>query len=222
MSSNREDSGENPVGIHHPGLTRRGQDRRRALIEATLRIIVREGPAAVTHRSVAAEAGATHGSVAYYFGGRDELLHQALECVADQNVRWLQQGELSDTDPTRDIDNVAARLAAMVDQQLIRDRAMGYSVLELHLAAGRDTKLRPLIRAWGKAYVASATPVLEAIGSTDYVRDTRMLAALINGMVLEQLASPRPRFRPDVLEPALRQALTAIASAATAGQLRAP
>lgn len=219
MSSNIGDSGEDPVGTQQPGLTRRGQDRRRALIEATLRIIVREGPAAVTHRSVATEAGATHGSVAYYFGGRDELLHQALECVADQNVTWLQQGELSDTDDAGDINSVAARLAAMVDQQMIRDRAMGFSVLELHLAAGRDPKLRPLIRAWGKAYVASATPVLEVIGSTDYVRDTRVLAALINGMVLEQLASPRPRFRHDVLEPALRQALTAIASRAAAGQL---
>ena len=222
MSSNIGDSDEGPVGTQQPGLTRRGQDRRRALIEATLRIIVREGPAAVTHRSVATEAGATHGSVAYYFGGRDELLHQALECVADQNVTWLQQGELSDTDDAGDIDSIAARLAAMVDQQMIRDRAMGFSVLELHLAAGRDPKLRPLIRAWGKAYVASATPILEVIGSTDYVRDTRMLAALINGMVLEQLASARPRFRQDVLEPALRQALTAIASRAAAGQLRAP
>ena len=222
MSSNIGDSDEGPVDTQQPGLTRRGQDRRRALIEATLRIIVREGPAAVTHRSVATEAGATHGSVAYYFGGRDELLHQALECVADQNVTWLQQGELSDTDDAGDIDSIAARLAAMVDQQMIRDRAMGFSVLELHLAAGRDPKLRPLIRAWGKAYVASATPVLEVIGSTDYVRDTRMLAALINGMVLEQLASARPRFRQDVLEPALRQALTAIASRAAAGQLRAP
>lgn len=214
--SSTVDSESNAVGARPSGLTQRGRDRRRALIDATLRIIVREGPAAVTHRSVATEAGATHGSVAYYFGGRDELLHQALEHVADQNVTWLQQGELSDTDG---VDDVAARLAAMVDQQMVRDRAMGYSVLELHLAAGRDPKLRPLIRAWGKAYVASATPVLEVIGSTDYVRDTRTLAALINGMVLEQLASPRPGFREDVLEPALRQALTAIASGARAAQL---
>jgi DNA-binding transcriptional regulator YbjK len=218
MSSNIGDSGEDPAGVQQPGLTRRGLDRRRSLIEATLRIIVREGPAAVTHRSVATEAGATHGSVAYYFGGRDELLRRALEWIADQNVTWLQGGGLDQTDDAGDIVTIAARLAAMVDQQLIRDRGMGFSVLELHLAAGRDPKLRPLIRAWGKAYVASATPVLDAIGSKDYVRDTRILAALINGLVLEQLASPRARFRQDVLEPALRQALTAIASADAAAQ----
>ena len=67
-------------------------------------------------------------------------------------------------------------------------------------------------RAWGKAYVETSAEVLELVDSVDPVRDTRLLAQVINGMVLEQLNTPRPHFRRTVLEPTLQRLLTVIAS----------
>jgi DNA-binding transcriptional regulator YbjK len=195
----------------NPGRTLRGEGRRRALLDATLRIVVREGPAAVTHRSVAAEAGATHGSVSYYFGSRTELLREALEMVAQENVAWLVSVQEDLMKVVPDVSRMARTLARRVDQQLIADRQMGFSVLELHLAAGRDPELRAAIRGWGLAYVEASTQVLRALGSTDPLWDTRVLAQMINGMVLEQLSAPRPRARTAMLQPTLERLLAMIA-----------
>src|SRR6266545_6567766 len=60
--------------------------RREQILDATLRVIGREGRGAVTHRAVAEEAGVPLGSTTYYFDSRDDLLGQALEHVSAQEV----------------------------------------------------------------------------------------------------------------------------------------
>ncbi|HET6831923.1 MAG TPA: TetR family transcriptional regulator [Solirubrobacterales bacterium] len=50
-----------------------------ALLDAAERLLVEVGHAGVTTRRVAAEAGANHGLVHYYFGSIDELFVQVLE-----------------------------------------------------------------------------------------------------------------------------------------------
>ena len=70
------------------------QGRREQILEATLRVIGREGREAVTHRAVAEEAGVPLGSTTYYFDSRDDLLGQALERVSAQEVeRYASLGE---------------------------------------------------------------------------------------------------------------------------------
>ena len=70
-------------------LTQRGAERRDALLAAALRIIVKDGPGSVTFRTVVAEAKASHGSVAYYFGTREELIREAMVLVANRNIEAL-------------------------------------------------------------------------------------------------------------------------------------
>jgi TetR/AcrR family transcriptional regulator len=50
-----------------------------ALLDAAERMLVSDGYARITTRSVAAEAGVNHGLVHYYFGSMEELLLQVLE-----------------------------------------------------------------------------------------------------------------------------------------------
>ena len=57
--------------------TPRGEERRRQIIEAAAALVYEEGPAAVSHRSVAARAGCSLSATTYYFSGLDDLLHQA-------------------------------------------------------------------------------------------------------------------------------------------------
>jgi TetR/AcrR family transcriptional regulator, regulator of biofilm formation and stress response len=68
----------------------RAARRRRAILEATLRLIGRRGPEAVTHRAVAAEAEVPLASITYYFGSRDGLLDDALRHVADEEMAALR------------------------------------------------------------------------------------------------------------------------------------
>ncbi len=54
-----------------------GEQRRAALTAAAVRVLVEEGPAALTTRRVAERAGASLGTVHYAFRGKDELLEAA-------------------------------------------------------------------------------------------------------------------------------------------------
>ena len=67
-------------------LTPKGEARRTALIEAVLRIMEHEGPSAVTHRSVAKEAGVPLAAATYYFDSIDDLLVTAMRHAADEQV----------------------------------------------------------------------------------------------------------------------------------------
>jgi AcrR family transcriptional regulator len=65
--------------------TRQTKDERRdKILEATWKLIARDGLGATSMRSLAAEAGYANGALAYYFEGKDELLQAAFEYVLDQ------------------------------------------------------------------------------------------------------------------------------------------
>jgi AcrR family transcriptional regulator len=55
-----------------------------AFLDAAERLLIREGYATITTRTLAAEAGANHGLVHYYFGSMGELLMQVLERFTDR------------------------------------------------------------------------------------------------------------------------------------------
>lgn len=187
--------------------TPRGERRRQTLLDAALRIIVRSGPEAVTHRSVAAEAGASHGAVKYYFGSRDSLMQQALREVASRNVDAIRALQPKLRAQTHDPAAFAATLAHHAYRQMLADRDTGIAIHELHLAASRIPALRPLIRDWGLAYAAASEDALRALGSRDPRRDTALLVSVVNGLVLQQLSVPRDNFEEAVLRPTLERIL---------------
>jgi AcrR family transcriptional regulator len=178
-----------------------------------LRIIVRDGPSAITLRSVVAEAGATHGSVAYYFGSREELIRAALEDVAARNIDALSAAWSEIDEHAGDPVQVARLIAKHSTERMIRDREMGITIVELHLAAGRDAGLRPALRRWGRAYAAISRRTLAALGSADPDADAATLTNAITGMVIGQLAVPRSDFETAALRPFLERFLRGIAGA---------
>ena len=54
------------------------EDKKRAVLEATLRVLARQGPRGVTHRAVSREAGLGLRAATYYFDSREHLLTDAL------------------------------------------------------------------------------------------------------------------------------------------------
>lgn len=53
--------------------------RRLEIVEACLRVVSRSGMTAATTREIAREAGVSHGIIAHYFSGKDEILRAALQ-----------------------------------------------------------------------------------------------------------------------------------------------
>ena len=62
---------------------------RDAIVAATVRIVAREGVAAVTHRRVAAEAGVALSSTTWHFAAKADILEAALRWTAAQEVERI-------------------------------------------------------------------------------------------------------------------------------------
>ena len=61
-------------------------ERHAAILQATVRILVRDGLAAVTHRAVAREADVPLAATTYYFSSKEELLGEALTIMVDDEI----------------------------------------------------------------------------------------------------------------------------------------
>lgn len=129
------------------GRLAKGERRRRALLDATLRVVGRAGVAAVTQRAVAAEAGVAPSAVLYYFPTVDDLLVAAL---VDVNDRWVAMLHALP-------DERAAALDVLTE--LVRATPTGDAGLaeyELCLLAARRPELRPELDRWWAALDALA------------------------------------------------------------------
>jgi DNA-binding transcriptional regulator YbjK len=130
-------SGDNDVT---DGRRRRGNARRRALLDAALRVIGRDGLSAVTQRAVAAEAALPPSAVYYYFPTLDDLVTAALVDVNDRflaELRALPDGE------------EALRAIAVATVESTRRRRVDVlAELELWMLAARRAGLRTELDRW--------------------------------------------------------------------------
>ncbi len=71
------------------------RERRRAILEATLRLIVREGMRGVRHRAIAEEAGVPLAATTYYFKDLSDLIADAFNLYAEDTLRDSERLEES-------------------------------------------------------------------------------------------------------------------------------
>lgn len=179
----------------------RGEARRALILEATLRILGDEGPAGVTHRRVAQEAGLPLAATTYWFASKDALLVEACRLASERDAARLRKvAEDLRSDDRRD---VAGRLTELLTAELADTRSTLIAFYTLWLEAARRPALREIGDEYAALYHATMREILEAAGSADPDLDARVLVAAIDGVVLEQLASdtrdPAAAMRP-VLE----------------------
>lgn len=70
-----------------PALRRGSERRRQAILEATLRVIVRDGIRAVRHRAVAKEAGVPLSATTYYFKDLPDLIVDTFTLFAERAMQ---------------------------------------------------------------------------------------------------------------------------------------
>lgn len=155
------------------------QDRRTAILDATLRVLGREGPGGLTHRAVAAEADVPLAATTYYFSSKDELLLEALRrLVADEvaDLEAQRAGLASLTDAVA----VAGALAHVLEARFA-DPVDGLAKFDVYLEAARRSALRDEVRQWVGAFVDLAAGVL---GDRDAAA---AFVAAVDGLVLHEL-----------------------------------
>lgn len=151
------------------GRLRKGAVRRRALLDATLRLIGRAGVAAVTQRAVAAEAELPPSAVLYYFASVDKLLVTALREVNDRYV-----------DDLRTVGSLDA-LAGLIADYATQDRWRTIAEYDLYLLAARRPDLRDELERWDRA--------LDELARRLAPDRAELLAAAVNGLYLRAATS---------------------------------
>lgn len=197
---------------HNSGLTERGCQRRKGLIDAALQVLIRDGHHGVTLRSVSLEAKASHGSVNYYFGSRGALLCAATESVCHRIACNLEEVtpllEQSASDP----DQFASVLAEHNIKYMVNDRSLSLAVYELTLAGARDHALRGVLAKWGKVHSRLTRNAFLKLGSADPESDYAFLLNSLGGLIVAQLAIPRRNFEARILRPSLVRLIRSIAN----------
>ncbi|NNH71239.1 TetR family transcriptional regulator [Nocardia uniformis] len=166
------------------GRKLKGQRSKAELIEATIRIVARDGVAGVSHRAVAKEAGLPPTSAAYHFKTIDDLLTAALTSCMDQDAERIRQ--LTDTSGGGE-EGVRALAAVMVTA--LTETAHLQAEFELYLLAACRPELRDPPRRWLAA--------IERFGRryTDDPVRLRILAGTIDGMLMQALVTGAPPTR---------------------------
>ncbi|MGV1049393.1 MAG: TetR/AcrR family transcriptional regulator [Solirubrobacterales bacterium] len=154
----------------------RGQGRE-AICQALVRVVAREGFDGVTFRSVAAEAGVTHGLVSYHFGSREQMINETLEWAIRDTIELsrLKSGDDS-------LESFAAHLASAVEGNP-NEAVFQY---ELLLRARRSHALLDDMRKGYDAYIDAVADSLEAAGIEDDAV-SRLVFAALDGLALQQL-----------------------------------
>jgi TetR/AcrR family transcriptional regulator, regulator of biofilm formation and stress response len=163
-----------------PMRQERGERRRRAILEAALRLISERGVGAVTHRAVAEEADVPLASTTYYFDSLDDLLDGALELFVDEEAARLTA--LAERLEGRELPPV--EIARLFQAELEPDAAQ----FELYVEAARRPSLREVARRSIEMYARVAAAALGSAGLEEPAIDPRAFVALFDGYGLHRIA----------------------------------
>ncbi|MCG6207153.1 TetR family transcriptional regulator [Rhodopseudomonas sp. HC1] len=164
-------------------------------MEATLRLIGRGGLKAVTHRAVAAEIGMSLGAVTHRFGTRDLLVEAALNFALVREVKRLQALALRLQIDALDFEAWIDALVGWYAKELDAEAEIHVACYEAFLAAARDDRYRSIVAEWQQTWRRSAELALTAAGSRSPRLHAEIFVSAVVGMVLEQLATPRRKFK---------------------------
>lgn len=166
--------------------SRKGAERKEKILETALGIIGRDGLAALSMRTLAAEAALPLGAVSYYFGNKQQLIVEAFDLHAQRELRRV----------IRTISSIgtagsAADLARVLSDFLIEglenpDNAI-VAEYEFLIEASRRAELARASTAWQQSLHAQLSNVLQARGALDPDDDAGLVMAVLAGLEIDNL-----------------------------------
>lgn len=191
--------------------TRSGSEaRRRTILEATLRIIVRDGIRAVRHRAVAKEAGVPLSATTYYFKDIHDLIADTFTLFAENAMNkvvdpvWVQIhqyvssfGGKAPSDPAQRAEFVGglARLAANFVENELNDHREHLLAEQAFLQAALvDEKLRDQAAKYRQGLLDGIVMFCRMIGTTEPDLDAEMILEAFLRLEYENLVNPVPGY----------------------------
>ncbi len=158
--------------------------RRLAILQATLRVVIRDGVRGVRHRAVAKEADVPLSATTYYFKDIHDLLTDAFTLFAKENLEtlinpfWARTQEWMqayDREQVRQdaalrlevMDRIAGAGADYIMTRVMEHRESVIMDYAFWYAALQDERLHEMARQYSERLVANYTPMLEFLGLAD-------------------------------------------------------
>lgn len=174
-------------------------------MQTTLRLIAEEGIDAVSHRSVAAAAGVPLGSTTYWFSSRQDMLRQALEEFARTETETLQHHLSGVLGRRLSPERLVEEFVAILSPQLGEQRWRTIAQYTLFQEAARQPELAHVCRDWTMAWEQALAEVFVSLRCPDPQLEARMFLAMLDGLLLNQIAESDE----DPVERRIRPALEA-------------
>ncbi len=183
--------------------SRQGSEQRRQLIlDAAMRIVVRDGVRGVRHRAVAAEAGVPLSATTYYFKDIDDLLNDTFAQYVERSAAFMAKLWGSTEGKLRELvakgngsaqsraalaDEIALMVAEYLQHQLITRRDYLLAEQAFHQAALINPRLATLVRSHQQIFLQGTGQIFEVLGSTQPQQDAKVLTAIIGRMEYQAL-----------------------------------
>ena len=181
---------------------------REAIIAATVRIVAREGVAAVTHRRVAGEAGVALSSTTWHFAAKADILEAALHWTARREVERIRaiadRLGAGDFDPSAWADELGEWLV----EQVTSEREIAVALYRLQVELLGSGRAPAVHREWGDELRAVGERALEGSPTSTPELDVRLVVATLDGLRMGILNSGEQEI--EWLRPAVRRQLQAL------------
>ncbi|MFE5670666.1 TetR/AcrR family transcriptional regulator [Agromyces sp. NPDC056523] len=158
-------------------------ERREQILDATLRLVARDGFAGVTLRDVAAEVGVVHGLIRHYFATREQLVAAAFDAAV--LAESVQDDELAER---------LEPVAALADWLSTTPREHYLVWIDAWSEAPRNPELHAALTRHHRDSDLRLARIIErnvatgAASSDDPEADARMLTALVDGVAVQHHA----------------------------------
>jgi len=182
-------------------FSRRGRERKIEILDAALRIVGRDGLAALTMRSLAVEADIPLGAITYYFASKSVLIAEAFRVhAALETERVLLAIRQLPAEPS--VRQLSEQLTSFLLGGLTEHRRQLISEYELLIGATREPELANLSRFWQQAMQRELSDIARKLGSSQPAIDAQLLLELMAGLEVDNLST-----EPDTADKARIQAV---------------
>ncbi len=189
--------------------SRQGSEQRRQdILDAAMRIVVRDGVRAVRHRAVAAEAGVPLSATTYYFKDIDDLLTDAFSQYVERSAAYMARLWESTEVTLREMvaredgtatsraqlaDDIALMAMEYIRRQLQTRRDFLIAEHAFHHEALINPRLARLVNAHQEILLQGVCQLLQVMGSAQPLQDAQVLTGVMCRMEYQGLLhGPQP------------------------------
>ncbi len=178
------------------------EQRRQEILDAAMRIVVRDGVRGVRHRAVAAEAGVPLSATTYYFKDIDDLLTDTFAQYVERSAAFMAKlwenteiilrqllAQASNVPLSRAqlADEIAKMTAEYVQRQLLNRRDYLMAEQAFRQEALLSPRLAELVCSHQQILLQGTCQLLQVVGSREPQQDAKVLTAIIGRMEYQGL-----------------------------------